>query len=240
MNGEQVLRVLVVDDHELVRDGLRGVLGGDPGIEVVAEASDGVQALAAIEVHHPDVVVMDLQMPGMGGIEACRRIQATRPGTAVLVLTMFDDDESVFTAIRAGARGYLLKGARRDELRSAVRSVAAGHAIFGPGVASRVLSTMSGVNERAEHRGLPHLTPREHSVLELLVEGLDPEAIGARIGVTEKTVRNNVSSILTKLQVRDRAEAIDAALQAGIGRQPAVGAQVIDDLPPSKPRGDEL
>src|SRR4051794_10268350 len=126
-----MVRVVVVDDHDLVREGLRGVLSADPSIEVVADAANGTHALAAVEMHHPDVVVMDLQMPDMGGIEATRRIIAAPPGTAVLVLTMFNDDDSTFAALRAGARGYLLKGAPRDELRAAVLSVASGQAVFG-------------------------------------------------------------------------------------------------------------
>jgi DNA-binding NarL/FixJ family response regulator len=209
------IRVLVVDDHELVRTGLRGVLGGDPDIEVVAEASDGAQALAAVEVHHPDVVVMDLQMPGMGGVEATGRIRALRPGTAVLVLTMFDDDDSMFAAIQAGARGYLLKGARREELRAAVIGVAAGQAVFGPGVAARVLDQMSGLSETPD--AFPSLTPREQQVLEHLVAGLDPVAIAPRMSVAEKTVRNTISSVLTKLHVVDRAAAIERARAAGWG-----------------------
>jgi len=210
------IRLIVVDDHELVRAGLRGVLDSDPSLQVVAEASDGNQALAAVEIHHPDVVVMDLQMPGMGGIEATRRILYARPATAVLVLTMFDDDESVFAAVQAGAKGYLLKGARRDELRAAVNGVAVGQAVFGPGVASRILARMTGTADTTG--ALPELTRRERQVLELLVDGRQPPSIASRMGVAEKTVRNNISSVLTKLHVTDRAAAIALARQAGVGR----------------------
>jgi DNA-binding NarL/FixJ family response regulator len=214
-------RIVVVDDHELVRAGMRGVLDTDEQLEVVGEAADGVQALAAVEVHRPDLVVMDLQMPGMGGVEATRRIVRAHPATAVLVVTMFDDDDSVFAAVRAGARGYVLKGANRDELKAAVRSVAAGQAVFGPGVASRVLDRMTRpVGVETE---FPQLTPRERAVLELMVADLGPAAIARRLGIAVKTVRNNISSILTKLHVTERSAAVDAARSAGIGPVPDEG-----------------
>ncbi len=222
---ETPIRVLVVDDHELVRVGLRGVLDADPSIDVVAEASDGVQAVAAVEMHRPDVVVMDLQMPGMGGIEATRQILAARPGTAVLALTMFDDDDSVFAALRAGARGYLLKGARRDELRAAVVGVFVGQAVFGPGVAARVLDRMTGRSERDDV--FPDLTPREREVLTHLVDGRNPLTIAQRMGIADKTVRNNISSVLTKLHVADRASAVDRARLAGIGRHRTSDARFV-------------
>lgn len=219
------VRVVVVDDHELVRAGLNGVLGNDPSIEVVAEASNGSQALAAVEVHHPDVVVMDLQMPGMGGIEATRRILTARPGTAVLVLTMFNDDDSIFAAVRAGARGYLLKGVGRDELRAAVVGIAAGQAVFGAGVAARVLDRMV---VQADPAGpFPELTPREAEVLGHLVDGVQVADIGRRMRVTDKTVRNNISSVLTKLHVGDRAEAIERGRRAGIGHQTRTSARTL-------------
>lgn len=219
------IRVLVVDDHELVRAGLRGVLDADPSIAVVAEASDGVQAVAAVEMHHPDVVVMDLQMPGMGGIEATRQILASRPGTAVLALTMFDDDDSVFAALRAGARGYLLKGARRDELRAAVVGVFAGQAVFGPGVAARVLDRMTGRSESDDV--FSELTPREREVLSHLVDGRKTVTIAQRMGIADKTVRNNISSVLTKLHVADRAAAVDRARRAGVGQHRATDARYV-------------
>lgn len=222
---ETPIRVLVVDDHELVRAGLRGVLDADPSIEVVAEASDGMQAIAAAEMHRPDVVVMDLQMPGMGGIEATRQILASRPGTAVLALTMFDDDDSVFAALRAGARGYLLKGARRHELRAAVVGVFAGQAVFGPGVAARVLDQMTGRTERDDV--FPDLSPREREVLTHLVDGRNPVTIAQRMGIADKTVRNNISSVLTKLHVADRAAAVDRARRAGIGRHRSADARYV-------------
>jgi len=207
------LKVLVVDDHELVRTGLRGVLSINEGFDVVAEASDGVQALAAMDLHHPDVVVMDLQMAGMGGIEATRRIIERRPTTAVLVVTMFDDDDSVFAAMAAGASGYVLKGADRDELKSAVRSVGLGQVVLGPGVAQKVLRRME--RPTTETR-FPELTGREREILELMVAEVGLHEIGRRLDIAEKTVRNNVSSILSKLQVTDRAMAVQAARDAGM------------------------
>jgi DNA-binding NarL/FixJ family response regulator len=220
MAESTVLRVLVVDDHDLVRSGVRGVLDSDERFEVVAEASDGNEAVVAAEMHHPDVVVMDLQMPGMGGVEATRRILASRPGTAVLVLTMFDDDGSVFSAVSAGARGYVLKGAGRDELRTAVWSVANGQAVFGPGVAAKVLDSM--LRPAAPTPSFPQLTPREQQVLRLMTEGQPTSGIARQLDIADKTVRNNVSSILTKLHVTDRVAAISAARAAGLGTAPVV------------------
>ena len=208
------LRVVVVDDHELVRSGLRQVL--NDGIEVVAEAADGIGALAAVEQHRPDVVVLDLQMPGMGGIEATRRIRALPDAPAVLVLTMFDDDDSVFEAVRAGARGYVLKGAPGAEVRSAVRAVGGGQAVLGPGVADRVLAWAASGGTSV----LPDLTPRELDVLALLADDLAPVTIARRLGLSEKTVRNNISLLLTKLGVPDRAAAGAAARSAGLHRRP--------------------
>jgi DNA-binding NarL/FixJ family response regulator len=218
-------RVLIVDDHELVRAGLRGVLDAEPGIEVVSEAADGVQAVAAAEMHHPDVVVMDLQMPAMDGIEATRRILSSRPGTAVLVVTMFDDDDSIFAAVRAGARGYVLKGAGRRELRAAVVSVASGQTVFGPGVAAKVMEAMLAGSQSIEL--FPELTVRERQVLESLVEGLAPAAVGRRLGISEKTVRNNISSVLTKLQVEDRRAAVELARQRGIVGPPTTANRAV-------------
>ncbi len=212
----EAIRVLVVDDHELVRAGLRGVLAADAGFEVVGEAGDGLQALAAVEMLDPDVVVMDLQMPTMDGFEAIRRLGATRPGVAVLVLTMFEDDASVFAALRAGASGYLLKGAGRRDLRAAVQAVATGQSVFGPGVALRLRDWMLNGHERADP--FPELTGRERAVLDLLVDGHQPATIARRLGVSEKTVRNNVSGTLNKLHVANRAAAVTLARERDPGR----------------------
>lgn len=210
------LRVVLVDDHELVRTGMRAVLDADQRFTVVADAADGAEAVAVTQVHHPDVVIMDLQMPKMSGVEATRRILAARPGTAILVVTMFDDDDSVFSAVRAGARGYLLKGAGREEIRNAVAGVASGQSVFGPGVADRIRDAM--VHRPASAPAFPRLTHRERAVLELMTEGTPTPGIARHLGIAEKTVRNNVSSILTKLQVADRVAAIEAARAAGLGR----------------------
>ena len=212
------IRVVIVDDHELVRAGLRGVLDSDPAIEVVAEASDGVQALAAVRVHLPDVVVMDLQMPGMGGVEATRRITTEHPDVAVLVLTMYDDDDSVFATLRAGAHGYLLKGARRSELRAAVIAVAEHQSTFGPGVAARVLDHLLKQPGPSRVPTFPSLTPRETDILHAMVAGYQPPEIAKQLHIADKTVRNNISTILTKLQVPDRAAAIERARETQTGQ----------------------
>lgn len=218
--SDDPIRVLLVDDHEVVRIGLRGVLEADPGIVVVAEASSGEQALAAWEVHRPDVVVMDLQMPGMGGVEAIRRLTAQDPEVVALVLTMFEDDDSILAALEAGARGYVLKGAGRDELRTAVRATHNRQATFGAAVADRLLQRV--IHPMASSVPFPALSPREQAVLTALAQGLGSAEIGRRLGVTQKTVRNNVSAILAKLAVPDRAAAIELARAAGLGR-PASG-----------------
>lgn len=213
------IRVVLADDHEVVRVGLRGVLEADPGITVVAEAASGEQALAACEVHRPDVVVMDLHMPGMGGIEAIRRLTARQPPVVTLVLTMFEDDESVLAALEAGARGYILKGAGREELRSAVRGAHHGQVTFGATVADRLLQRVLGAGSTGS-LAFSALTPREHEVLDALARGLGSAAIGQRLGLSEKTVRNRVSMILTKLNVPDRAAAVALARAAGMGGRP--------------------
>ena len=213
------IRVLVVDDHELVRSGLVGILGTDPGITVVAEAQDGRGAIEKSLLHRPDVVVMDLEMPTLGGVAATIEILRVLPQTAIIVLTMYDDDDSVMAALRAGAGGYLLKGAARAELRTAVRSAAAGHSVFGP----EATATIRGRATADPVSPFPALTPRELEVLTALTEGLRPASIGARLGVSEKTVRNNISSILNKLNAVDRADAIRMGLTAGIGQAPRKG-----------------
>lgn len=214
------IRVVLVDDHEVVRVGLRGVLEADPGIAVVAEAASGEQALAACQVHRPDVVIMDLHMPGMGGVEAIRRLTANRAPVVCLVLTMFEDDESVLAALDAGARGYILKGAGREELRAAVRSARHGQVTLGAGVGDRLLARVLQAPPPGGPSAFGGLTPREHEVLEAMAAGLGSAAIGHRLGLSEKTVRNRVSMILTKLNVPDRAAAVALARQAGLGRRP--------------------
>jgi DNA-binding NarL/FixJ family response regulator len=213
--SETVLRVVVADDHPIFREGLAGAIGSLPNMEVVGQASTGTEAVAAARELGPDVIVMDLHMPEMNGIEATRQVTETAPGTAVLVLTMLEDDESVFAAMRAGARGYLVKGAERRDIARALEAVAGGEVIFGPAVASRALAAFAG----AQPRGGPfaELTEREHEILDLVARGLTNQAIASRLVLSEKTIRNHVSNVFMKLQVGDRATAIVRAREAGLG-----------------------
>lgn len=193
-----MIRVLVVDDHPLFRAGLSGLLATMPDVQVVAEAVDGDEAVARAVELRPDVVLMDLNLPGTPGLEATRRIVAAAPECGVLVLSMVADESSVVAALRVGARGYVLKEAGQDEVLAAIRTVAAGGAVFGPGVAARLLQkTAPGAA----------LTPRESEVFALLARGLDNPEIARELGVSLKTVQNHVSTVLAKLQVRDRTQA---------------------------------
>ncbi|MGZ8801230.1 MAG: response regulator transcription factor [Mycobacterium sp.] len=214
MNSERI-RVLLADDHPVYRDGLAGLLGATTDLTVVGQASTGRRAVTMAESLTPDVVVLDLNMPELNGVDAARQIVATAPHTAVLILTMYDDDALVFQAMQAGARGYVLKSADPDTILAAVRSVARGEAIFGAALAQRLshwFGTMDG------HRGpFAALTPRENQALELIARGWGNPAIAERMGVSAKTVRNLVSNIFTKLQVADRAQAIAKARDAGLG-----------------------
>ena len=210
-------RILIADDHDSFRSGLRAVLGTADGLLVVGEAASGSEAVSQVAALHPDVVLMDLTMPGMDGIEATRRIVDAAPHVAVLVLTMSDDDDSVFAAIQAGARGYLLKGAQRAELIRSVRAVAAGDAIFGPAVARRLMAYFSRPKPSGAESAFPELTDREREILELVAQGRSNADITAHLVLSPKTVRNHVSNIFSKLQVRDRAEAIVRAREAGMG-----------------------
>jgi DNA-binding NarL/FixJ family response regulator len=211
------IKVVVADDHPIVRSGLSALLASLDDIEVVGLATDGREAVEQARSHRPDVVVLDLQMPGMDGFAAAREIGRVVPEAAVLVLTMFGDDESVFSAMRAGAHGYIVKGAEQEEIERAVRAVAAGEAIFSAGVAARVLAYFSSPPAQSAQE-FPELTARERKILDLLAEGLPNHVIADRLGLARKTVANNVSSILTKLQVADRAQAIIRARDAGLGR----------------------
>jgi len=213
------VRVAVADDHPVVRDGLRALLTTLSTMELVAEAATGRQAVRAAVVDKPDVLVMDLRMPDLDGATATAEIARVAPDVAVLVLTMFDDDESVFAAMRAGARGYLVKGASQDEIVRAINAVAAGEAIFGPGVARRVLRYFAAPPKLAEP-AFPELTAREREVLDLVAAGLSNAAIAARLRLAVKTVGNHTSAIFAKLQVAGRAEAIIRARDAGLGNPP--------------------
>ena len=216
MSEGEVIRVVLADDHPVVRAGLSALLTSLPGIEVVGVASTGREAVREVVTLRPDVAVLDLQMPDLDGFAATRELARSAPSVAVLVLTMFGDDDSVFAAMRAGARGYLVKGAEQEEIARAIRAVAAGEAIFGPGVARRVLGFFSAPQVVAEP--FPELTDREREILDLLAAGMANASIGQQLGLASKTVANNVSSIFTKLAVADRAQAIVRARDAGLGR----------------------
>ena len=211
------LRIVLADDHPVVRSGLRALISTLDGIEVVGEAADGREGMERAAELNPDVVLMDVRMPGMDGVEATRRIRVSVPETAVLMLTMFDDDATVFTAMQAGARGYLLKGAEQEEIVGAIRAVVAGQAIFGPGVAAHVLGYFAAPPPPAQEP-FPQLTDRERDILDLLAEGRRTSAIAEQLFLSPKTVSNHLTSIFVKLEVADRAEAIVRARDFGLGR----------------------
>lgn len=216
----ETLRVLIADDHPLFRDGMRGLLESVPGMEVVGEAETGDEAVARTLELSPDVVLMDINMPGTNGIGATRGIMEKDPNVGILVLTMIEDDESVFAAMRAGASGYLLKGARQEEVLRAIRAVANGEAIFGTGVARRVMGLFSSEKPTAPE-AFPELTEREREVLGLLARGRGNAEISQELFLSLKTVQNHVSNVLRKLRVADRAQAAIRAREAGLGREDA-------------------
>ncbi len=211
------LRIAVVDDHPVYRDGLAVLLGSVPGMVVVATAGDGAEAVAVAREEQPDVVVMDVQMPVLDGIEATRRITSETPSVGVVVLTMSEDDGTVFSAVRAGARGYLLKGADQEEVVRAITTVARGGAVFGPALARRIAEFFAS-GPAGPGAAFPQLTAREREVLDLVAAGRSNAQIASALYLSPKTVRNNVSNVLTKLQVTDRAQAIVRAREAGLGR----------------------
>ena len=215
--GERTVRVLVVDDHPVYRDGVADALGDAEDIDVVGTAADGESAVALVDEVRPDVVLMDLRMPGGGGLRRDRQHRASHPGTAVVVLTMSDDDDSVFAALRAGARGYLLKESEGADIARAVRAAARSEAVFGPRIADRVLAFFASSRARSTAVPFPELTDREREVLDLVAHGLPNAAIATRLFLSEKTVRNRVSDVLTKLHAASRAEAVALARDAGLG-----------------------
>ena len=211
-----MVHVVIADDHPVFRFGLRTLLKADPAFEVIGEAVNGEEAIEKTSALHPDVILMDLNMPGMNGIEAIRRIQANHPQVHILVLTMFDDDDSVFAAMRAGARGYLLKGAEGTETLQAIHVVSTGEAIFSPTIAQHLMQYFGAARPINPSQPFPDLTEREREVLALIAQGYTNQAIAEKLVISPKTVRNHISSIFSKLQVTSRLEAILRAKDAGL------------------------
>jgi DNA-binding NarL/FixJ family response regulator len=215
------IRILIADDHPLFRDGLRALLESVPDMQVIGEVATGNEVMAQAQALQPDVILMDIKMPGLNGIEATRRILQASPHIRILIITMFEDDESVFAAIRAGARGYLLKGAVQEETLRAIRAVASGEAIFGPAIAEHLMHYFGStrpVGKSGPAQFFPELTDREYEILALLAQRKSNAEIAAHLVLSPKTVRNHVSNILSKLQVADRTEAMRAAWTAGLGQ----------------------
>lgn len=213
----ETVRVLVADDHPMFRDGLRTLLNSTPDTELAGEAATGEEAVTLAAELQPDVVVMDVRMPGIGGIEATRQIVTASPRTRVLVVTMFEDDATVFQAMRAGARGYVLKGANYAEMLRAIKAAGEGEAIFSPKVAARLAKYFENIRPAVQPQVFPELSDREREILDLIAGGLKNPEIARRLYLSPKTVRNHVSNILTKLQVADRTQAIIRAREAGLG-----------------------
>ena len=211
------IRVLIADDHTLFRHGIRALLDSVPDFELVGEAATGEEAVAQAAALQPDVVLMDIKMPDFNGIEATRRVLAANPRANVVALTMYEDDDSVFAAMRAGARGYVLKGADETEMLRVVRAVAAGEALFGAGIAARLMGFFAGTGPQLHGPAFPELTERERDILRLIAQGHNNAEIAGRLYLSPKTVRNHISSIFAKLQVTGRAQAIVRAREAGLG-----------------------
>lgn len=214
------IHVLIADDHTLFREGLRALFTALPDIEVVGEAAEGESAIKQVDALQPDVVLMDINMPGVNGIEATRRILSNHPNLGIIMVTMLEDDASVFSAMRAGARGYVLKGAHHDEILQAIRAVAAGQAVFGPAIAARMMNFFQGLNPAGQAAdsaaAFPELTEREREVLTLIAQGVSNKEIAEKLVISMKTVSNHITNIFSKLQVADRAQAIIRAREAGL------------------------
>jgi DNA-binding NarL/FixJ family response regulator len=214
---EQRFRILIADDHPLFRGGIHTLLETLPDMEVIGEATTGVETVSMVQMHQPDIVLMDLKMPEMSGIEATRRILEVHPQTRILMLTMFEDDPSVFTAMRAGARGYILKDAERDDIVRAIRAVGRGEAIFSPSIAARLMDFFTTAASTVPREAFPMLTTREREILHLMTQGTTNADIADLLSLSGKTVANYVSNILSKLQVADRDAAIRQARDMGMG-----------------------
>ena len=210
------IRVLIADDHSLFLEGLHELLASLPEIEVVGEATTGAEAICKAKRLQPDVILMDIKMPGTNGIDATRSIVTASPHISILIITMLEDDESVFAAMRAGARGYLLKGANQSDLMRAIRAVTSGEVIFGPGVARHALSLFATARPAFRSRVFPELSERETELLLLMAQGYSNQEIADQLGLTLKTVRNHASNIFSKLQVADRSQAVLLARDAGL------------------------
>lgn len=217
------VRILIADDHTLFREGLTAILSAAADTEVAGEAANGQEVIEKAAGLHPDVILMDIMMPGLNGIEATQRIIKTSPEIGIIILTMLEDDDSLFAAMCAGARGYILKGADKEEVLRTIRAVAAGEALFGPAIAKKITTFFNGITaypRRAEEReNFSDLTDREREVLELIAQGSNNREIANRLYIAPKTVSNHISNIFGKLQVSDRAQAIVKARQAGMGRK---------------------
>lgn len=215
-----MIRLLIADDHTLFREGLRAILGAQADIEIVGEASNGAQAVQLAALQLPDIILMDIQMPAMNGIAASEKILDANPHIGIIVLTMLEDDDSVFAAMRAGARGYVLKGADKAEMLRAIHAVANGEALFGPVIAKRLVhffQEVRGMKNLAPPRAFPELTEREVEVLAFIAQGYNNSELAEKLVLSPKTVSNHISNIFAKLQVADRAQAIVRARQAGLG-----------------------
>lgn len=213
----QPIRLFIADDHALFREGMRALLSATADIVCVGEAANGEDALRQIEESRPSVVLMDINMPGINGIEATRRILRTHPAAGIIMVTMLEEDASIFAAMRAGARGYVLKGANHQELLAAIRAVAEGQVLFGPTIAARVTQFFTHVAAGPGEESLAELTQREREILDLIARHYTNPEIAQQLGIGDKTIRNHVSNIFSKLQVATRAQAIEKARQAGLG-----------------------
>lgn len=218
---DEQIRVLIADDHQLFRDGIRNLLLAADDLVCVGEAETGDEVITKASELQPDVILMDIQMPGMNGIDATRKIVRSSPHIAVLMVTMFDDDNSVFSAMRAGARGYILKGAKHDEMQRAIRAAGNGEAIFSPAIATRMMQFFAVAPPNTLLDAFPELSHREREVLDLIAAGYRNPQIAEELMISSKIVRNHVSNILNKIQVADRTQAILKAREAGLGNKEA-------------------